>query len=105
MNELHDLSLHELKDIQRGSFIRVAQLQARHGGAWRLLCDIPVTEAEPGEEEPIVAEIPLFLTARAESTQKLVSLLIENLLRNTILLTFAEQRNRIWDGCIDFNST
>ena len=33
MNELHDLPLHELKDIQRGGFIRVAQLQARHGGA------------------------------------------------------------------------
>ena len=51
----------------------------------------PSPRPNPARTSPIVAEIPLFLTARAESTQKLVSLLIENLLRNTILLTFAEQ--------------
>jgi len=35
-----------LKDNQRGGSIHVAQFTARHDGARRLLCDLPVTEVE-----------------------------------------------------------
>ena len=43
---LDQTSRKRLWNYRRGVFIEVVLFEARHGGAWRLLCEVPLAEAD-----------------------------------------------------------